>query len=152
MTMTEIDLERLRKEAEECRQQAEKTVGPIDKEAWLRLAADWTAPLSVDGAQKLIERLGVAAEMPHAAACCRLRSGGPWNRYTYIAGFHGPSLDRKHRRLHGGSRQAHPEYLGEMSVQDGPQRRVDLVLGSVILAILSSPAIVIIGWMIVQSV
>jgi hypothetical protein len=42
MTMTEIDLERLRKEAEECRQQAEKTVAPIDKEAWLRLAADWT--------------------------------------------------------------------------------------------------------------
>jgi hypothetical protein len=39
-----------------------------------------------------------------------------------------------------------------MSVQDGPQRRVDLVLGSVILAILSSPAIVFIGWMIVQSV
>jgi hypothetical protein len=39
-----------------------------------------------------------------------------------------------------------------MSVQDHPQRRVDLVLGSVILAILSSPAIVFIGWMIVQSV
>jgi hypothetical protein len=39
-----------------------------------------------------------------------------------------------------------------MSVQDHPHRRVDLVLGSVILAILSSPAIVFIGWMIVQSV
>jgi hypothetical protein len=39
-----------------------------------------------------------------------------------------------------------------MSVQDHPQRRVDLVLGSVILAILSSPVIVFIGWMIVQSV
>ena len=39
-----------------------------------------------------------------------------------------------------------------MSVQDNPQRRVDLVLGSIILAILSSPAVVIIGWMIVQSV
>jgi hypothetical protein len=61
-------------------------------------------------------------------------------------------LDREHRRLHGSSRQAHPEYLGEMSVQEHPQRRVDLVLGSVILAILSSPAIVFIGWMIVQSV
>jgi hypothetical protein len=42
MTMTEIDVERFRKEAEECRQQAEKTVVPIDKEAWLRRAADWT--------------------------------------------------------------------------------------------------------------
>jgi hypothetical protein len=39
--MTEI-VESFRKEAEECRQQAEKTVAPIDKEAWLRLAADWT--------------------------------------------------------------------------------------------------------------
>ena len=39
-----------------------------------------------------------------------------------------------------------------MSVQDNPQRRVDLVLGSIILVILSSPSIVIIGWMVVQSV
>jgi hypothetical protein len=39
-----------------------------------------------------------------------------------------------------------------MSVHDHPQRRVDLVLGSIILAILSSPAIVFIGWMIVQRV
>jgi hypothetical protein len=39
-----------------------------------------------------------------------------------------------------------------MSVQDNPQRRIDLVLGFIILVILSSPAIVIIGWMIVQSV
>jgi hypothetical protein len=39
-----------------------------------------------------------------------------------------------------------------VSVQDDPQRRVDLVLGSVIFAILSSPTIAIIGWMIVQSV
>jgi hypothetical protein len=67
-------------------------------------------------------------------------------------GFHGASLNREYRCLHGGRRQAHPEYLGEMSVQDNPQRRVDLVLGSIVLAILSSPAIVIIGWRIVQSV
>jgi hypothetical protein len=39
--MTELDAERFRKEAEECRQQAEKSVDPIDKEAWLKLAADW---------------------------------------------------------------------------------------------------------------
>jgi hypothetical protein len=42
MPMTEIDVERFRREAEECRQQAERTLAPIDKEAWLRRAADWT--------------------------------------------------------------------------------------------------------------
>jgi len=115
------------------------------------------APLSVDGAQKLIERLGVAAKLPFPIHAHMLRHAAatpwrPWDRYTYTASLHGPSLDRKHGCLHGGSRQAHPEYLGEMSVQDHPQRRVDLVLGSVILAVLSLPAIVFIGWMIVQSV
>ncbi|GLR87997.1 hypothetical protein [Bradyrhizobium iriomotense] len=39
--MTELDAEWFRKEAEECRQQAGKTVDPIDREAWLKLAADW---------------------------------------------------------------------------------------------------------------
>jgi integrase len=44
------------------------------------------APLSVDGAQKLIERLGMAAELPfpiHAhmlAPRCWLRPGGPWGQ------------------------------------------------------------------------
>ena len=41
MAMTEIDVDGFRKEAEECRQQAKKTVDPIDREAWLKLAADW---------------------------------------------------------------------------------------------------------------
>ena len=63
------------------------------------------APLSVDGAQKLIERLGKAAELaipdprPHTARC-RLRPGGPWSRYEDTAGLHGASLDREHRCLH----------------------------------------------------
>ena len=82
--------------------------------------------------------------MPTSAACCRLRLGGPWRRHKDASGFQGASLDREHRRLHGVSRQTHPEYLGEMSVQDNSQRRVGLVLGSAILAILSSPAIVIV--------
>jgi type 1 fimbriae regulatory protein FimB/type 1 fimbriae regulatory protein FimE len=75
------------------------------------------APLSVDGAQKLIERLGVAAELPfpiHAhmpAACCWLRPGGPRNRHEDASGLHGPSLDREHRCLYGSGRQAHPQYL-----------------------------------------
>jgi hypothetical protein len=39
--MTETDADRFRKEAEECRQQSQLTVSQLDKEAWLRLAADW---------------------------------------------------------------------------------------------------------------
>jgi hypothetical protein len=35
------DADRFRKEAEEARQQAEKSVNPLGKEAWLRLATEW---------------------------------------------------------------------------------------------------------------
>ena len=35
------DADRFRQEAEECRKLAESAVGEPDKEAWLRLAADW---------------------------------------------------------------------------------------------------------------
>jgi len=65
------------------------------------------APLSVDGAQKLIERLGEAAGFafpnpcPPAAPLCRLRSGRPWRRYAHPAGLHGPPLDLQHRDLYG---------------------------------------------------
>ena len=55
------------------------------------------APLSVDGAQKLIERLGVAAKLPfniHAhMPCCWLRPGGSWSRYQDASGLYGPSFD-----------------------------------------------------------
>jgi integrase len=56
------------------------------------------APLSVDGAQKLIERLGIAAELPFPIHAHMLRhaAGYAWNRYADIAGLHGPSLDREH--------------------------------------------------------
>ena len=59
------------------------------------------APLSVDGAQKLIERLGEAAKLPfpihaHMLRRCWLRPGGPWSRYKDATGIHGPSLDREH--------------------------------------------------------
>jgi hypothetical protein len=30
-----------RKQADECRQQAEKAISPLDKEAWLRVAEEW---------------------------------------------------------------------------------------------------------------
>jgi hypothetical protein len=33
--------DRYRREAEECRQNAERAIRPIDREAWLRLADDW---------------------------------------------------------------------------------------------------------------
>jgi hypothetical protein len=39
--MPETDADRFRQEAEECRQQSHKAVSQLDKEAWLRLAADW---------------------------------------------------------------------------------------------------------------
>ena len=78
------------------------------------------APLSVDGAQKLIERLGVAAETaipdpcPHAQACGWLRPGGSGSRYADLAGLHGPSLDREHRCLHRCGRQADQKHLGQV--------------------------------------
>jgi hypothetical protein len=37
--MTHAD--RFRQEAEECRKLAERSASQLDKEAWLRLAADW---------------------------------------------------------------------------------------------------------------
>jgi integrase len=78
------------------------------------------APLSVDGAQKLIERLGQAARLPfpihaHMPACCWLRPGGSRSRYKDAAGIHGPSLDCEHRCLHRGRGQAHSKYLGQVS-------------------------------------
>jgi hypothetical protein len=36
--MKETEAEEFRKQAEECRQLAEQTVSPLDKEEWLRLA------------------------------------------------------------------------------------------------------------------
>jgi hypothetical protein len=35
------DLQKYRQQAEECRKMAEKAFSPLDKEAWLELAADW---------------------------------------------------------------------------------------------------------------
>jgi hypothetical protein len=39
--MTETDADRFRQEADECRKLAERSPSQLDKEAWLRLAADW---------------------------------------------------------------------------------------------------------------
>ena len=39
--MGETDVERYRSEAEQCRKLAEDARSQADKEAWLRLAADW---------------------------------------------------------------------------------------------------------------
>ena len=36
------DAARFRKQAYECREQAERAINPLDKERWLRLAGDWT--------------------------------------------------------------------------------------------------------------
>jgi hypothetical protein len=39
--MPEDDAARFRKQAEECRQQAERAISPLDKEEWLRVAGEW---------------------------------------------------------------------------------------------------------------
>lgn len=35
------DTNKYRREAQECRRNAESALRPVDREAWLRLAADW---------------------------------------------------------------------------------------------------------------
>jgi len=35
------DAQKYRQQAEECRKMADKAFSPLDKEAWLQLAADW---------------------------------------------------------------------------------------------------------------
>ena len=47
--MLETAVEKYRREAEECRQYAERALRPADKDAWLRLAADWAR--LADGAE-----------------------------------------------------------------------------------------------------
>jgi hypothetical protein len=39
--MSDQDVARFRAQADECRQQAERAINPLDKEAWLRLAGEW---------------------------------------------------------------------------------------------------------------
>jgi hypothetical protein len=39
--MSNDDADRFRKQAEECREQAERAINPLDKEAWLRVAGEW---------------------------------------------------------------------------------------------------------------
>ena len=39
--MTEIESDRFRSKATECRHLAETAINPLDKEAWLQLAEDW---------------------------------------------------------------------------------------------------------------
>jgi hypothetical protein len=39
--MSKVEAARFRQQAEECRQQAEKAISPLDKEAWLRTASEW---------------------------------------------------------------------------------------------------------------
>jgi hypothetical protein len=39
--MSESEADGFRRQAEECRTQAAKAISPLDKEAWLLVAADW---------------------------------------------------------------------------------------------------------------
>jgi len=40
--MSDEDAARYRKQAEEAGQQAERAISPIDKQAWLKVAGEWT--------------------------------------------------------------------------------------------------------------
>jgi hypothetical protein len=51
--MSDADIARLRKQAEESRQMAERAINPLDKEAWLKVASEW-----IKLAQAAEERLG----------------------------------------------------------------------------------------------
>jgi hypothetical protein len=39
--MTDTEAARFRRQAQECVEQAERSISPIDKETWLRVAAEW---------------------------------------------------------------------------------------------------------------
>jgi hypothetical protein len=39
--MAEDDADRFRRQAQECVEQAERSISPLDKETWLRVAAEW---------------------------------------------------------------------------------------------------------------
>ncbi|MCK1445864.1 hypothetical protein IVB34_22065 [Bradyrhizobium sp. 2] len=54
--MSEKEADHYRFEAEECRRLAEKAIKQWDKEAWLRLAADWLK--LAEGASAQSERRG----------------------------------------------------------------------------------------------
>jgi hypothetical protein len=41
LAMFKVEAARFRKLADDCRQQAEKAISPLDKEAWLRTAEEW---------------------------------------------------------------------------------------------------------------
>ncbi len=41
IAMSEDDVVRFRKQAEECRKQAARAISPLDKEAWLQAAEEW---------------------------------------------------------------------------------------------------------------
>jgi hypothetical protein len=40
--MGKLDAEQCRKAAEECRTEAERALIPVDRERWLRMAAEWS--------------------------------------------------------------------------------------------------------------
>jgi hypothetical protein len=52
------DANRFRKQAEECRQHAAKTVGPLEKEQWQRLSEEWLklAQAAEEGRSRFSER------------------------------------------------------------------------------------------------
>jgi hypothetical protein len=50
--MSDDESARFRKQADEAREQAAKSVSPLDKEAWLRVAEEWLKLASSDAGKK----------------------------------------------------------------------------------------------------
>ncbi len=59
-----------RAKAEECRQIAEKAFSPLDKEAWLRLSADWLKMASIREQSGLRSLMSLEFEYRQMAAAC----------------------------------------------------------------------------------
>jgi hypothetical protein len=59
--MLDIQTNKFRREAEECRQNAEQAMNPRDRDAWLRLADDWMKLAQSDDLRIEIAGLKMAA-------------------------------------------------------------------------------------------
>src|SRR5450755_2553212 len=89
--MSSDDADRYRKQAEECRQQAQKAVSPLDKEAWLRVAEEWlmlaacpnsrcsilSESDSTLGDEQVFSPLEYRSDAASAAECAGLRAERP---------------------------------------------------------------------------
>ena len=70
-TMPHIKTDKLRREAAECRRNAEQTTNRIDRDAWLGLADDWMKLARGEDLRIKIAGLKIAATFPRRSDVCR---------------------------------------------------------------------------------